>query len=153
MPDCSMSLRQNKNDRQDSDNNHLTEFRQKLINMNKKTAITMAAAFGLSLGAAAQSPASFPGGQGAMEEYISTNMVYPSAAKNNGIEGIITVDFTVKPDGTIGAIKLQRMVDPDLEQEAIRLVKSMPIWTPATDAAGTPISSTVTLPITFSLGD
>ncbi len=121
--------------------------------MNRKKALTLAASFGLAISAAAQSPAAFPGGQEAVDEYISTNLVYPQAAKDNGIEGIITVDFTVKPDGSIGSIKLRRMVDPDLEQEAIRLVKSMPLWTPATDAAGKPIASTVTLPITFSLGD
>ncbi len=121
--------------------------------MNKKTILSLAAAFGLTVGAAAQSPASFPGGKEAMEEYITTNLVYPSAARDNGIEGIITVDFTVKTDGTIGPIKIMRMVDPDLEQEAIRLVKSMPAWAPATDASGKPVASTVSLPITFSLGD
>lgn len=129
------------------------EIRPKPIIMNKKTVITLAAAFGITAGAAAQSPASFPGGKEAMDKYITTNLVYPAAARDNGIEGIITVDFTVKADGSIGAIKIMRMVDPDLEQEAIRLVKSMPAWTPATDASGNPAASTVTLPITFSLGD
>ncbi|MCM1377946.1 MAG: energy transducer TonB [Clostridium sp.] len=78
----------------------------------------------------------FPGGETALAEYLKTNMVYPQVALDNGIEGVVEVSFTVKTDGTIGAIKIVRMLDPDLEQEAIRLVKGMPAWTPAEGASG-----------------
>lgn len=94
--------------------------------------------------------ASFPGGKEALEKYISTNMKYPAAAKQNGIEGIVTVAFTVKTDGTIGSIKIVRMIDPDLEQEAIRLVKNMPKWQPAYDN-GNPVDSSEEVPIPFLL--
>ena len=58
--------------------------------------------------------------------------------------------FVVNPDGSVGNIKIKRMVDPDLESEAIRLVKSMPKWQPATDN-GTPTESTAEVDVNFSL--
>ncbi len=62
----------------------------------------------------------------------------------------MAVAFTVKADGSIGNIKIKRMVDPDLEGEAIRHVKQMPKWTPASDN-GTPVESTAEMNITFTL--
>ena len=98
----------------------------------------------------AATPASVPGGKAAEKEYIAKNMVYPERAKENGIEGVVGVVFTIKADGSIGNIKIKRMVDPDLEAEAIRLVKSMPRWTPADDG-GSPVESTAEMEISFSL--
>lgn len=92
-------------------------------------------------------PPAFPGGEDAMQNYISTNLKYPAPALQNGIEGIVNVQFDVRPDGSIGSIKIMRMIDPDLEQEAIRLVKNMPAWTPGDEGI------TITLPIRFSLPD
>lgn len=102
------------------------------------------------LTAAADSGASFPGGDKALELYISSNLTYPQEAVDNGIEGVVNVAFTVRPDGSIGSIKIVRMIDPDLEQEAIRLVKNMPAWTPA-EKNGVPVEATVTIPIKFTL--
>ena len=112
--------------------------------------MTMAAALGLSIGAMAATPAAFPGGADAEKEYITTNLKYPQMAKDNGIEGVVSVIFTVKADGTVGNIKIKRMVDPDLEAEAIRLVKQMPKWTPANDN-GTPVESTAEVDVAFTL--
>lgn len=112
-------------------------------------------AIALSLGFAsafADSAPSYPGGQTAMEEYIKTNMKYPATAIDNGIEGDVGVSFTVKADGTIGAIKIVRMVDPDLEQEAIRLVKTMPKWVPA-EKEGAAVDAPATIAVPFSLPD
>ena len=83
------------------------------------------------VGAQAASEPSYPGGEAALQAYIMDNLQYPASAKDNGIEGVVGVVFVVKADGTIGNIKIKRMVDPDLESEAIRLVKGMPKWTPA----------------------
>lgn len=109
--------------------------------------MTIAAAALVSMAAYAGPTPEFPGGQKALDEYLTTNLKYPAAAQDNGIEGVVEVAFTVKADGTIGAIKIVRMVDPDLEQEAIRLVKNMPKWTPA-DSGDAPASVKVkfTLP-------
>lgn len=117
----------------------------------KRIIMTMLAVLTLSFAAmAAVNSASFPGGDAAMRQFIKENMKYPETARNNGIEGIIDVAFTVKADGTIGGIKIVRMVDPDLEQEAIRLVKSMPKWTPAIDN-GKAVDSQQSVKIDFSL--
>ena len=117
----------------------------------KKILLTLAAALGISAAAsAAITPASFPGGAEAEKEYIATNMKYPPMAKENGVEGVVGVIFVVMPDGSIGNIKIKRMVDPDLESEAIRLVKTMPKWNPATDN-GKPVESKAEVDVSFTL--
>lgn len=118
--------------------------------MMKKFLLTLAMALGISAGAWALTPASFPGGKTAEDNYFKTNMKYPQTAKDNGIEGVVCVVFTVRPDGSIGNIKIKRMVDPDLESEAIRLVKQMPAWTPASDN-GEAVESTAEVNVCFSL--
>lgn len=105
-------------------------------------------ALGLSASAAIVPPA-YPGGKEAMNTYIAENMKYPAMAKQNGIEGVVSVVFTVKADGSIGNIKIKRMVDPDLESEAIRLVKGMPSWQPATDN-GTAVDATAEVDVNFN---
>lgn len=117
----------------------------------KKLFLSVMLAAGSSIAALAASPASFPGGAEAQQQYIATNLRYPSTAKDNGIEGVVGVIFTVKTDGSIGNIKIKRMVDPDLEAESIRLIKSMPAWNPATSDAGAPLESTAEIDIQFTL--
>lgn len=106
-----------------------------------------------SIPALAATKATYPGGDKAMQTYLTTNLVYPAAAKANGVEGMVTVSAQINADGSLGTLKIVRMVDPDLEQEAIRLVKKMPKWTPATDDAGNPVASQVEIPVTFVLAD
>ena len=114
-----------------------------------KKLFTLAATAFLAFAAYAAAP-QFPGGKQALDEYIASNMKYPETAKSNGIEGAVDVAFTVKADGTIGAIKIVRMLDPDLEAEAIRLVKNMPKWTPG-DNNGTPVDAQTQVQINFVL--
>lgn len=102
----------------------------------------------ISAGAFAASTPQYPGGDDALRQYLATNLKYPPTAITNGIEGTVDVAFTVKADGSIGAIKIVRMVDPDLESEAIRLVKNMPAWTPA-DNNGVPVDAQTQVQITF----
>lgn len=109
-------------------------------------------AAGMALTAMADSAPAYPGGDAALKSYFSENMKYPAVAKDNGIEGVVTVEFVVNADGSIGQIKIARMLDPDLEQEAIRLVKTMPKWTPA-EKGGAPVAQSVTLPVEFTLPD
>lgn len=117
----------------------------------KRWILLIAVALMTSLYAAAdKTAASFPGGKEAVEKYIADNLKYPAMAKQNDIEGIVTVAFTVKADGSVGSIKIVRMIDPDLEQEAIRLVKNMPKWNPATDD-GKPVDSSEQVSIPFLL--
>lgn len=116
----------------------------------KKILLTVAIGAASAIGAFAGTPASFPGGEAARDAYISSHLQYPPQAKENGIEGVVCVLFTVKTDGTIGNIKIKRMVDPDLEAESIRIVKSMPAWIPATEA-DQPIESITEIEIPFTL--
>lgn len=118
----------------------------------KKLLLTIAMVLGIGAGASAADKPTYPGGQEALDTYIATNMKYPATAKENGVEGVVAVVFTVKADGTIGNIKIKRMVDPDLESEAIRLVKNMPAWTPA-DKNGTPVDAPAEVNINFELPD
>lgn len=116
----------------------------------KRLMLALGLVLGLSSTALAITPASFPGGEEAQAKYIQVNLKYPASAKENGIEGVVAVIFTVKTDGSIGNIKIKRMVDPDLESEAIRLVKQMPAWQPATDN-GQPVESTAEIDVPFTL--
>lgn len=106
---------------------------------------------GLAVSASAQDVATkYPGGQEALDKFISETLVYPAPAMKNSVEGTVYVTFVVKPDGSLDNIKIKRMVDPDLEAEAIRIVKKMPKWEPAT-RDGVAITSTYSLPIRFRL--
>lgn len=116
----------------------------------KKFIIAVLAALGMCGTAMALTPASFPGGKEAEDAYIKENMKYPEIAKENGIEGVVAVIFVVKADGSIGNIKIKRMVDPDLESESIRLVKYMPKWIPANDN-GKAVESQAEVDIAFTL--
>lgn len=115
-----------------------------------KKLLIMAMGLLMSVAAYAGTIPQYPGGKEAMDEFIASNMKYPAAAIENGIEGTVDIAFTVKADGSIGAIKIMRMVDPDLESEAIRLVKIMPNWIPA-DKNGTPVDAHTQIPIIFIL--
>ena len=116
----------------------------------KKAIAILGAVVGLAFGAQALTPPSFPGGETALTNYITTNLRYPANAKDNGVEGVVCDTFTVKTDGSIGNIKIKRMVDPDLESEAVRLVKGMPAWVPANDN-GTPVEQPADVNIPFTL--
>ncbi len=115
-----------------------------------KKVYSLLAASALALGAFAAETPVYPGGEEAMEKFITENMQYPAPAIENGVEGVVTLHVTINPDGTVGAIKIVRMIDPDLEQEAIRIVKKMPAWTPA-DKDGTPVVGFVDIPVKFEL--
>ncbi|MDE5870814.1 MAG: TonB family protein, partial [Muribaculaceae bacterium] len=95
-------------------------------------------------------PARFPGGEKALASYISKNLKYPQPSINNGIEGVVNVRFVVKTDGALDKLSIVRLVDPDLEAEAMRLVKGMPAWNPAT-VAGSPVDSESNVEVVFTL--
>lgn len=116
----------------------------------KKILFTLIALFGITATVMADSLPAYPGGEEALQNYLTTNMKYPATACDNGIEGVVNLECTIRTDGTVGPIRIVRMIDPDLEQEAIRLVKEMPAWTPA-EKGGEPVETTVTIPVSFVL--
>jgi len=95
-------------------------------------------------------PAQYPGGPEAMAKYINSNLRYPKASADNGIEGVVNVKFTIFSDGKLGKIGIVRLADPDLEAEGIRLVKGMPAWIPA-QYKGNAVESDTTVNILFQL--
>lgn len=93
---------------------------------------------------------SFPGGQEAMVQFLIANIKYPQVAKEKGIQGKVFVSFVVKKDGKIDDVKVQKSVNPLLDAEAIRVIKSMPNWIPGKDG-NNPVDAQMTLPIDFRL--
>ena len=73
---------------------------------------------------------SFPGGPGALMSWLADNVKYPVVAQENGVSGRVTVAFVVERDGSITDVQVVRSVDPALDKEAVRAVKSMPKWIP-----------------------
>lgn len=72
----------------------------------------------------------YPGGSNALMRYLASNVKYPAEAQKNGIQGRVVVGFVVDVDGGISNVEVVRPVDPSLNKEALRVVKSMPRWIP-----------------------
>lgn len=74
---------------------------------------------------------SFMGGDAnKFSKWVGENMVYPEIARENGIQGRVTLQFTIEADGSLTNIKVIRGVDPSLDKEAVRVVSTSPKWTP-----------------------
>ncbi len=93
---------------------------------------------------------SFPGGNAAMMNYLSQNIKYPVIAEENGIQGRVIVQFVVGKDGHISDVRVAKSVDPSLDKEAVRVVRSMPRWIPGKQN-GQAVTVRYTLPVTFRL--
>ncbi|MCI6861732.1 MAG: energy transducer TonB [Prevotella sp.] len=93
---------------------------------------------------------SFPGGMKAMMEYLKENTEYPAKAVKNKIQGRVIVQFTVDEKGRLSDIKVVKSVEPYLDAEAVRVVKSMPRWNPGMQN-GKAVKVRYTLPVTFRL--
>ena len=92
----------------------------------------------------------FPGGNAALFEYLSKHIKYPVIAEENGIQGRVIVTFVVERDGSITDVKVVKSVDPSLDKEAQRVVKSMPRWIPGKQN-GSAVRVKYTVPVTFRL--
>ena len=95
----------------------------------------------------------FPGGFEALLKFLQENTVYPEKAKDNNIQGRVFVQFVVTSKGNIGTVKILRGVDPLLDAEAIRVVKSLPKFEPGKQKDGVAVPVWFHAPITFSLGN
>ncbi len=95
---------------------------------------------------------SFPGGQEAMSKFIIENVRYPEDAKKNGVQGTVYVQFTVTKNGKLQDIRLQKSVNPGLDEEALRVIKLMPDWVPGS-FKGKAVDTQLTLPISFKLAE
>ncbi len=92
----------------------------------------------------------FPGEEGALFTYLSKELKYPQSALDKKIEGKVFLSFIVDTKGKISDVSVLRGVHPDIDKEAVRMVKSMPDWKPGTQN-GVPVNVRFTLPINFRL--
>jgi protein TonB len=93
----------------------------------------------------------FPGGQTELMKYLQKNLRYPPAARENGIEGRVVLQFVVDEQGRISDIQTLRDIGGGCADEATRVVKSMPPWKPGKQN-GNPVKVYFKLPVTFKLG-
>ena len=92
----------------------------------------------------------FPGGPAALQAFLSSNTKYPVVAQENGVQGRVTVSFVVERDGSITDVRVVRSVDPSLDREASRVVRSMPRWSPGKQNGST-VRVKYTVPVVFRL--
>lgn len=92
----------------------------------------------------------FPGGELELRKFIANNVEYPEVAKENGIQGRIFVSFVINKKGEVERAKIVRGVDPSLDKEALRVINSLPKWTPGSQR-GKPVYVSFTVPIYFQL--
>lgn len=92
----------------------------------------------------------YPGGENALRAFINQHIDYPPVAQEKGIQGKVYVSFVVSNDGSVKNAKVVRGVDPVLDQEALRVVNSMPRWQPGKQR-GQNVNVQYTVPISFVL--
>jgi TonB family protein len=92
----------------------------------------------------------FVGGESALMEFIFRNLDYPVSAQQNGIQGRITCSFVIDDEGVIGHVKVLNSIDPAIDAEAVRVIRSMPRWKPAR-LGGKPVAVEYTIPLQFRL--
>lgn len=92
----------------------------------------------------------FPGGQAELMSYLGKNIKYPTIAQENGTQGRVIIQFVVERDGSITDVHVARGVDPYLDKEAVRVVKSMPKWIPGKQN-GKAVRVKFTVPVMFRL--
>ncbi len=92
----------------------------------------------------------FPGGEAALLKYVAEHIRYPAMAQESNIQGRVVVQFVVTKTGAVGEVKVVRGKDPDLDKEAVRVVKSLPKFVPG-KMNGHAVNVWYTLPIQFKL--
>lgn len=92
------------------------------------------------------------GGMQGWSNYLSQNLLYPTNARRKGIEGTVIVAFVVNTDGTVSDFEILRSIGGGCDEEAIRIVKGSPKWTPGM-REGKAVRTRMRLPLTFKLGE
>lgn len=92
----------------------------------------------------------FPGGMAKLGEYLAKNIKYPQMAREAGIQGKVFINFVVEKDGSIADVKVMRGIGGGCDEEAIRVVKSMPKWKPGKQR-GKAVRVSYNLPVNFKL--
>ena len=85
---------------------------------------------------------------GSVSSYIKKNLKYPAKAYMDGIKGTVVVSFVVEKTGEISNVQVARSAEPSLDREAVRLVKYMPLWSPAIKS-GSKVRSRTSISVVF----
>ena len=94
---------------------------------------------------------SFNGGDAnEFSKWVNSKLQYPEIAKENGVQGLVTLQFTVNPDGSVSNVKVLRGVDSSLDKEAVRVVSMSPKWKPGKQRDRA-VKVTYTFPVIFQL--
>lgn len=91
----------------------------------------------------------FPGGLKALSKFVKENLRYPDEAKENQVSGVVFVSFIVAADGTITDVTVAKGIGSGCDEEAVRVVKSMPKWKPGRQS-GKNLPVRMSLPIRFT---
>ena len=97
-----------------------------------------------------KAPSFMGGGPNEFTKWVNQRLVYPEIAKENGVQGRVTLQFTVEKDGSVTNVKVLRGVDSSLDREAVRVVSSSPKWTPGRQRDRA-VKVTYTFPVIFQL--
>jgi len=97
-----------------------------------------------------EKPGFMGGDANAFSKWVNERLVYPEIAKENGVQGRVTLQFTVNADGTVSNVKVLRGVDSALDKEAVRVVSMSPKWTPGRQRDRA-VKVTYTFPVIFQL--
>ena len=97
-----------------------------------------------------EKPGFMGGDANEFSKWVNQRLVYPEIAKENGVQGRVTLQFTVNADGTVSNVKVLRGVDSSLDKEAVRVVSMSPRWTPGKQRDRA-VKVTYTFPVIFQL--
>jgi protein TonB len=101
---------------------------------------------------AVEQQAEFPGGMGAFAKFLQKNLKYPAAAQRANVSGKVYIQFVVNTDGSIQNVETLKSVGFGCDEEATRVIKSVPKWTPGKQS-GRAVRSRFTIPINFQLSE
>ena len=93
----------------------------------------------------------FPGGEEALLKYISENINYPERAREQGVQGKCIIEFVIEKDGSVVEPKVVRSLEARCDNEAMRVIRTMPKWKPGINRNGKPIRVKYTTPVQFKL--
>ena len=127
------------------DLNVVREHKEEIIVEEKKPVVAKEEVF-----TAVEQMPQFPGGESELLKYLGSHINYPPMAAENNIQGRVVVKFVVKKDGNVGEVIVLRGKDPDLDKEAVRVVKSLPKFIPG-KMNGQPVAVWYTVPVNFKL--
>ncbi len=90
----------------------------------------------------------YPGGEDALHKFIAESVEYPEVARDSGMQGRVYVSFVIDSKGEVANVKIARSICSSLDEEAIRVIKSMPVWKPGYKE-GKPVNVVFTIPVNF----